>query len=128
MREILFRGKRKDTREWVFGMAWIFKDRTMICPWHEGMCKYDTGYYPVEVVKRTFGQFTGLRDGKDTKIFEGDLVQARFKNNHALQTFRVIFRYGEFLFDNGCVQVSNEHICKKRVIGNIHDNPELLRD
>jgi uncharacterized phage protein (TIGR01671 family) len=149
MREILFRGKRKDNGEWVFGMPWIFKEKSCICPWKTGMCKYDTGFFPVEVVPETVGQFTGLTDKNGKKIFEGDIVRLckyafEWEDKSSWE-----FKIGVIDFEDGCFVINdiyssdgyNELSCVYNeihfsngydenaifeVIGNIYDNPEFL--
>lgn len=136
MREILFRGKRKDNGEWVFGMPWIFKDHACVCPWHEGMCKYDSGYYPVHVDPATIGQYTGLVDKNGNKIFEGDIVEGHCHSqwSHRLQRCVVVYERDGFEARHYVMQGGEKRYYTYKVlfskdvvvIGNIHDNPELI--
>lgn len=72
MREILFRGKRDDTGEWIYGYYKVgMSGRTTIYTLTE--CLH-------EVIPETVGQYIGLVDKKDNKIFEGDIV--RFVPSH----------------------------------------------
>lgn len=134
MREILFRGKRIDNGEWVEGYyvpccLGRFPCSPCIVPDSEREWK------PIEVDPSTVGQYTGLTaNGK--KIFEGDIC--KFNNgkldnheictNYVIRWDRVKSQYiiaNKFNW-NGCLNVFFANHAE--VIGNIHDNPELLED
>lgn len=149
MREILFRGKQEEGR-WVEGV--YFKhDTVKVCfssddpkPRHliiqDGFC--DWGFEPpihcVDVDPETIGQFTGLTDKNGKKIFEGDIVKYKdtdgIKFNGVALTIIGKVAYNEknasFSID-GKDKIGARHydyfpIKNIEVIGNIHDNPELL--
>ena len=134
MREILFRGKRIDNGEWVEGAFLNDRDGAFyICPSVSDISYGDGGerrrigcWYKVD--PSTVGQYTGLKDKNGERIFEGDIVQAHFKTNHSKQIFRVAFDYGTFIFNNGYVKVPVRGIYRIKVIGNIHDNPEFMKE
>ena len=142
MREILFRGKRIDNREWIEGSLVVAGDCCCILPADESSVHpTDYPYFDPEtgtidghlipVDSLTVGQYTGLTaNGK--KIFEGDIVQ---END--------IVHKGEIQIKGKCSTVSFEKGCwvilsnvtwdflqtnakAVEIIGNIHDNPELL--
>ena len=117
MREILFRGKRIDNGEWVFG--------DFICePF--GYCiqvvtHSGNGYSRKKYVitEETVGQYTGLKDKNGKRIFEWDIL--------ALQGGRprvVRFEDGAFILEGSSIPMRFAN--KFEVIGNITDNPELL--
>lgn len=128
MREILFRGKREDNGEWVFGMPWILEDRACICPWREGMCKYDTGFYPVRVDPETIGQYTRFSDDHLKRIFEGDICRAKnMLHNGKEELFTVEwYENGFYLIDDTGTPWHLHTLEYIENIGNIHDDPELL--
>ncbi|MFR7564426.1 MAG: YopX family protein [Oscillospiraceae bacterium] len=124
MREILFRGKRTDNGEWVKGFYVCIPDTHYIMTG-----KFDSltnGIINSEAYKvdpSTVGQFTGLEDKLGTKIFEGDVI------DDLGVEYIVVFDsdYAQFRgkFDGWNAEIS--HIASRcEVIGNIHDNPELL--
>ena len=119
MREILFRGKRVDNGDWTYGYLFVCWDRCYIL-W--GM----SGDNPIkeEVVPETVGQYTGLTDKNGKKIFEGDIL------SDGDDTYKVVFDEGVFRIENSHYTTGVYvaiHIDKiDEVIGNIHDNPELL--
>lgn len=142
MRETLFRGKRVDNGEWVYGYyatqsnhacfqselkytSFILKDEFM--DWGLG------GLAEYEVIPETVGQFTGLTDKNGNKIFEGDIVKSCFRSDADKEPMTVEFRTergGWFPFacgdGCGCCEVDTYPPEYTEVIGNIYDNKELL--
>ncbi len=134
MREILFRGKRVDNGEWVEGYYLKANNHWHKKGIHEDWIATFTiqngGWCNVAgkhaVIPETVGQYTGLTDKNGTKIFEGDIVLYRPKDEVGeiryceLEAMFVI-EFDDWLTDFDCVY-QNE----VEVIGNIHDNPKLL--
>ena len=132
MREILFRGKRVDNGEWVYGYytcAYGIHTIEFATPSHD-----NCHFHQHDVVPTTIGQFTGLTDRNGAKIFEGDVYI--FTNDDGTETkpCQVGFDLGRFagiirLGKGGHDTLTIDYLhCKERVeiIGNIHDNPELV--
>jgi uncharacterized phage protein (TIGR01671 family) len=126
MREILFRGKRCDNGEWVNGFL-LKECNYATCSWNLAI-EYKTdrfgkfAYDVAEVVTETVSQFTGLTDKNGKKIFEGDILKwdvAEWGGEHCEL---VEWDYSLFSMRKNDWQ----HFCE--VIGNIHDNPELLEN
>lgn len=117
-REILFRGKRVDSSEWFEGSYWLsrsaVRETTYITDGYGNLfC----------VIPETVGQYTGLNDKNDVKIFEGDILKFR----SGIYSVEWDNEHSKFLQRDG--QFSREfHIWieKSEIVGNIHDNPELL--
>ena len=133
MREILFRGKRLDNGAWETGSLVIVR---MGC--HDAqyfIADKMTGYHtPVD--PSTVGQYTGLKDKNGKRIFEGDVVVCRqeiagnFIDCHIEIGF-VEMKHGAFGLHRkqGYYRPFKDWLenYEYEVIGNIHDNPELLK-
>lgn len=130
MRKHIFRGKRLDNGAWIEGY-YLGPCKTLNTT---DICPSDTGY-SVEVNPETVGEYVG-RDDKDGKhIFEGDIV--KIICSFASQPhygFQVVFQNGSWELVNPMLkhyrhrlEYDRDSAFKYRVIGNIHDNPELLR-
>ena len=144
MREILFRGKRIDNGEWVEGYYYKAK----YCRTDDELCDYITVPHPKEynepsshyiVDPETVGQYTGLADKNGKRIFEGDII--KYKNTDGIKFNGVaLTTIGKVVYNekNASFAISGKDeigakyydyfpIKNIEVIGNIHDNPELLR-
>ena len=127
MREILFRGKRIDNGEWVEGCfiepnAIFSKDCASGSFGTIKGIKQSIGLDVYLVNPETVGQFTGLTDKNGVKIFEGDILQD--KNEYGTLNCFVVYEHHYWRFRGKNVYL-NFH-SEMLVIGNIHDNPELL--
>ena len=124
MREILFRGKCIKTGEWVEGFfiglydPKIKKDTIKRAYIDDG-----TVYATVdEVIPKTVEQYTGLTDKNGIRIFEGDIAKV---DDDIYVCFWNDCNY-EFGFTNSKRDFAIAYAQEVEVIGNIHDNPELL--
>ena len=131
MREILFRGKTTLDNEWVIG-AGVYKSEGHTWIIADDVTKTENrGTGSDAINPETVGQYTGLTDKNGKKIFEGDIVL--FPWGEKKEVFSVEFVEGEFeaipkrkSTDIWCIRIGS-YAPEFEVIGNIHDNPELLR-
>ncbi len=131
MREILFRGKWKDNGEWVYGYYSPANIPIMGCVGHfinEG------GYRAVEVDPETVCQYTGLTDKNGKKIFDGDILESHYDDNHPNDSIieTIVWQGNGWCIKQGSldpdpIQATNI-LSYSKVVGSIHDNPELLED
>ena len=129
MRESLFRGKRLDNGEWVYGyyvhIGPVSCQRTYIIP------EYASALYVNEVYPSTVGQYTGLNDKHGKRIFEGDI--AKVLQGKDKDIAYVGFENGAFMLYPKTGNIYERTLWEYwyndwdvEVVGNITDNPELL--
>lgn len=136
-REILFKGFHPDENgkdkvfingEWIKG-KWIYGFVSGLLSYFTDnksgeITKIDSYYMNCyyDVLASTVGQYTGLTDKNGTKIFEGDIV----KHNNVAYEIAYITKYARFAGRKPKTIMSIFALETSEVIGNIHDNPELL--
>ena len=128
MREILFRGQSEIAQKWVYGDLLQYADKAQI--WEDT----EQGKFNAQVIPETIGQYTGLTDKNGRKIFERDIITREFHDDYYTG---VVYWADDFLgycvkFLDGTtpeIMPLNEFYRTKyiEVIGNVHDNPELLK-
>lgn len=144
MREILFRGKRLDNGEWLYGyyaklphpITAFLKDFIVEVKFDESDVVGNIEYILVD--PETVGQFTGVLDNNGKKIFEGDIVSfyevlGQKGLMEYMEPFKGVVKYGKGYYyveyinkrnQKGIWQLSScWHL---EVVGNIHDNKELF--
>lgn len=148
MREIKFRGKNLNTKEWVYGDLLQWNDGETAIGVHGQFI--DDGYHFNEnydktpyVDETTVGQYTGLKDKNGKEIYEGDLIKApsgriyaiifsTWKHEEKREFLKIIDIYEHtgwcISLDgvNPCGLLDSE-VCQGSVIGSVYDNPELLK-
>lgn len=120
MREILFRGKAITSKKWIYGDLLQYADVAQI--WEDT----EQGKFNVLVIAETVGQYTGLTDKNGKKIFEGDILSTpKWKGVVAWGD-----GYGTYCVQHGINRPAIDIVMNEfdvEVIGNIYDNPELLK-
>lgn len=132
MRETLFRGKRKENGEWVYGNYAVTDNngkRHFI---------FQNKAFEFEVVPETVGQYTGIIDDNEKKIFEGDILNVINPDDDDYDYITKVYSECNTLcvdvegqdYDytsiGFAVEIWDDECDRVEVIGNIHDNPELL--
>ena len=143
MREYIFRGKRVDNGEWIYGSLSWFTDGSPIEITMVERPKGNDKWTRV-VAPETVGQYSGLCDKNGNKIWEGDiLVESKKRGGFDEWCYRYEVVYtSDDVGSCGCCNAEFSGIGfvfqsiigtrfrgkfdELEIIGNIHDNPELL--
>jgi len=131
MREIKFRGKRLVNDEWVYGFLIQYENGWFIC-------NFIGDAYQYKVDPSTVGQYTGLKDKNGKEIYEGDICFVEIYDNFGTISKDECFYAKVVWMNNGfhLVDVNGkiwtewmtDYNDSLEVVGNIYDNPELLKE
>lgn len=129
MREILFRGKRLENGKWVYGNL---VDYSPHYKWTyiNYFDKHDDGFltrFEAEVDPSTVGQYTG-KNVKNGKVFDGDIgksIDGIFLVCWDEEKSAFVIRFMEYPYETLYLEEMRNDT---EIVGNIHDNPELLQD
>lgn len=146
MREIKFRGKSEDGSGWIFGSLvnnmFFKRDGISAINYIVDPDQYpdfsemeDFEWLAVEVIPETVGQYTGLQDKSGKEIYEGDIVNVKYRTFsresdcgfiHKRLEVKWIDYSSAFRYVDKFEEIYTMIAKWSEVIGNIHDNPELL--
>jgi uncharacterized phage protein (TIGR01671 family) len=123
-----FRGKRSGDGKWMYGS--LIGNDVIVGDIVEFNDEWFNTEWWYKVTAETVGQYTGLKDSTGKEIFEGDIVTIGNDLKAVVIWFNGSFRFKDelsckatYLNDIGTV-IRDYDVC---IIGNIHDNPELLK-
>ena len=130
MREILFRGKRLDNGEWVEGFYNHLPCGRFGTDEHMIQTVLENGKIGMlhDIDPSTVGQYTGMKDKNGKKVFEGDIVRKTNEGRHPeifVANIRTCFYTIEEVYYSPFEHFTES--CEYEIIGNTHDNPELLK-
>lgn len=136
MRDIKFRARRK-SGEWVVGnfihhFATYFNTEERYSIFLPKPENGNGGYWVESIDRNTIGQFTGLYDENGKEIYEGDILRignspsgvCEVEWSETIAAFCIRFYFERGVRPLGDWVISEQSI---EIIGNVHDNPELLK-
>lgn len=139
MREIKFKAKRLDNGKWAYGYGVIIADDFCVLDKRDGLYiqrpytfRNNTHWFELCGIMcdtNTLSQFTGFKDDDGAEVYEGDIVVEReyfFESKPHMVKYDN--EYGAFkFFNSGDGSLLSLDFVDMKIIGNIHDNPELLK-
>lgn len=127
-REILFRGWNKKNKKWLYGYYLVNRGEHFIAP--DEFVNPLASYEDYVVDADTVGQYIGLKDAKGKRIFECDIIESN-GIRHVIQYKERKAKYKALLYgiQSRSCSIDQQWIneCEKVIIGNIHENQELIK-
>lgn len=133
MRQIKFRGKDIETGEWLYGYLVHPIGKNPRVYVQDVKTEGVASFFVYDVEESTVGQFTGLLDKNGNEIYEGDIIVEHFIEEDVTYVCKYIEEFACFAFDKD-IKYGEYYYLQKidspklQIIGNIHDNPEILKN
>jgi len=130
MREIKFRGKSIDTKEWVYGSlvhAYTSSSAYRNIGYHISFITEERYVETHEIIPKTVGQLIGLNDKAKEEIYESDIIKVKdARKDEGFGNYEVLFdwRGAGIMVDE--IHIGLDMLSQVEVIGNMHENPKLL--
>nr|DAX20108.1 MAG TPA: YopX protein [Caudoviricetes sp.] len=121
MREIKFRGWNGKNKKWIYGYYFVNRGEHFISP--DEVVNPLVSYEDFLVDKDSVGQYTGVKDKNGKEVYDGDIVSS------GATTGVVVYdceQAGFVVQKEKTIELRFYSLLGIEVIGNVHDNPELL--
>ena len=124
MDEILFRGKRVDNGEWIFGYFYMPNNDMPLSKWYGQTFIQVRHGDTVEVIPETVGQYMWMKDKNGEKLFKGDIIKTNTESVVALDWSkeRMAYVFVTNGVKGGWIHPIDGIGSEFEIIGNVHDN------
>lgn len=129
-----YRAKKVDTKDWVRGYGVVIGDGFCLIPYVIRGNIQDFKFVTITCDMNTLCRHTGLKDKNDKEIYEGDIIECWSEGSKARGVVRQRMDGLWFMYPAWqdakmwMLMPDDDGNTTVEIIGNIHDNPELIRD